>query len=463
VDICHDVLAGGLEVGQQRGTVRDALEVVDGEFQPDAVGDGVCRAAGDGDDDHCVLEGLAGEDVRGADVLPEQVLDRASRGQALEHLGFGVGRVGGGAGERHAHGLDGGGHGVGRVHAAAGALAVAGVADDVEALVLCDLAGDELAVRLEGGDDVDLLVLERLGAAGLDGAAVDHQGRAVDAAHGHDDAGHVLVAAGDGDVGVVPLAAHDRLDRVGDDLARLQRVAHALGAHGDAVADADGVELHAQQARALHALLDLVVEVHQVHVARVARVPYGADAHLRLVHVRLAHPRRVQHGLRRALRLGLRDVLGHRIELIVGPGAARRGAGEGAGDVGIGVPLRARRPPGAGEGSSKAGERHCYGGLQTGAGAAGALETERPPASTLLTLFRANDACRLRSSLRRGDVRVSMGASGSLSANRRRGDHQLHTSRHTARVTFVKLWQSARAVSAGSRFYTLVRYASSKC
>ena len=53
------------------------------------------------------------------------------------------------------------------------------------------------------------------------------------------------------DVGVVPLGAHHGLDRVGDQVARLQRVAHALGAHRDAVADADGVEPHADQAGGL--------------------------------------------------------------------------------------------------------------------------------------------------------------------------------------------------------------------
>ena len=51
------------------------------------------------------------------------------------------------------------------------------------------------------------------------------------------------------DVGVVPLGAHHGFDRVGDQVARLQRIAHAVGAHRDAVADADGVEAHADQCR----------------------------------------------------------------------------------------------------------------------------------------------------------------------------------------------------------------------
>ncbi len=38
-----------------------------------------------------------------------------------------------------------------------------------------DVAGEEFAVALEGGDDVELLMFR--GAAGADGAAVDHEGR----------------------------------------------------------------------------------------------------------------------------------------------------------------------------------------------------------------------------------------------------------------------------------------------
>ena len=49
--------------------------------------------------------------------------------------------------------------------------------------------------------------------------------------------------------------------------------------------DADGVEAHADQAGGVDALLHLVAEVVQVHVAGVAFVPDGADADLGLVHV----------------------------------------------------------------------------------------------------------------------------------------------------------------------------------
>ena len=98
----------------------------------------------------------------------------------------------GGHGQRHAHGLDGRGHGVGGVHAAAGARARTGVLHHLLQLRLGDLLGQELTVGLEGGDDVELAVAE---PPGLDGAAVDHDAGAIDAGHGHQRAGHVLVAA----------------------------------------------------------------------------------------------------------------------------------------------------------------------------------------------------------------------------------------------------------------------------
>ena len=55
-------------------------------------------------------------------------------------------------------------------------------------------------------------------------------------------AGHILVAAADGEQAVHARGAANGLDRVGDDFARDQRILHALGAHGDAVADGDGAE-----------------------------------------------------------------------------------------------------------------------------------------------------------------------------------------------------------------------------
>ena len=56
-------------------------------------------------------------------------------------------------------------------------------------------------------------------------------------------------------------------DRVGDDLARRQRIEHAVMAHGDAVVDGDGVEFLGDAAGSLDLARDQLAEILQVHVA----------------------------------------------------------------------------------------------------------------------------------------------------------------------------------------------------
>jgi hypothetical protein len=48
------------------------------------------------------------------------------------------------------------------------------------------------------------------------------------------------------------LAAHDGLDTVSDDISGLQGVTHAIGAHGNAVRDTNGVEAEASEASLRH-------------------------------------------------------------------------------------------------------------------------------------------------------------------------------------------------------------------
>ena len=168
-----------------------------------------------------------------------------------------------------------------------------------------DLAGDVFAITLKGGDDVEFFVIEM---ARLDRAAIDHDRRPIEPAHGDQAARHVLVAAGKRDIGVVPLGRHDGFDRVGDQVARLERIAHAVGPHRDAVADADGVETHADHAGGHDPLFDPLGEGIEVHVAGVAFVPDAGDADLRLLHVGFGHAGAIEHGLAGALRLGLGDV-----------------------------------------------------------------------------------------------------------------------------------------------------------
>ena len=63
-----------------------------------------------------------------------------------------------------------------------------------------------LTIALEGGDHIDGLVGDAA-VSRLDGAAVDHERRPVQACHGDDDTRHVLIAARQRDVGIIPLQA----------------------------------------------------------------------------------------------------------------------------------------------------------------------------------------------------------------------------------------------------------------
>src|SRR4029079_1812193 len=92
---------------------------------------------------------------------------------------------------------------------------------------------------LERRDDGEVLALP---LAWLDGAAIDVDRRHVHARHRHYAARHVLVAAADHQHAVHRLAVDAGLDRIGDHLARYQRVLHGLGAHADAVGDGGHAE-----------------------------------------------------------------------------------------------------------------------------------------------------------------------------------------------------------------------------
>ena len=176
------------------------------------------------------------------------------------------------------------------------------MAHDGLALLLGNRVGDELAVALEGGDDVQLLAVQM---AGANRSPVDHQAGPVESAHGDQASRHVLVATRDGDVGVIPLRAHDGFNRVGDQVAGLQRIAHAIGAHRDAIADPDGVEAQTHHAGGVHTFLHLFGQPQKMHVAGIALVPNAGNAHLRLGHVLFGQAGRVEHGLRSALRFRL--------------------------------------------------------------------------------------------------------------------------------------------------------------
>lgn len=75
---------------------------------------------------------------------------------------------------------------------------------------------------------------------------------------------------GDGDHSIKPVTSGSSLDRVGDEIPRLERVAHAEGAHRDSVRDSHRAELVASNASVDEGSLDTVAEVEDVLVAAVA-------------------------------------------------------------------------------------------------------------------------------------------------------------------------------------------------
>lgn len=127
------------------------------------------------------------------------------------------------------------------------------------------------------------------------------------------------------------LRPHDGFYAVGDEVARLEAVAHAPGTHGDGVADPDGVEAEGDHAGVAYSVAHGLGELEQVHVAGVPLVPDGGDPDLRLVEVGIGEADAVEHGLRRPLRLGLRDARAVLIELgLVGDGGGADARGEAA-------------------------------------------------------------------------------------------------------------------------------------
>ena len=111
----------------------------------------------------------------------------------------------------------------------------------------------DLAHAFEDGVEVD--PLRRLHQpAGQHRAAADEDGRDVQPHRGHQHAGDDLIAVGDEDQRVEGMGFGHDFHGVGNQLAAGQAVFHAGVVHGDAVADADGIELEGRTAGAVRPL-----------------------------------------------------------------------------------------------------------------------------------------------------------------------------------------------------------------
>ena len=171
---------------------------------------------------------------------------------------------------------------------------------------------------LEDVDDREVTVTE---LARHRRARVQEDAGEVEPGRGHEHAGQRLVAAGQQHRAVEPLGEHDRLHRVGDDLAAHQGGAHALVAHGDAVGDRDRAELQRETAGGVDALLGPLRQPVQGQVAGGDLVPGRRDADLRLGEVVVAHADRPQHGARRRLGIPVGHLVAARLHRAVGLGA----------------------------------------------------------------------------------------------------------------------------------------------
>ncbi len=121
-----------------------------------------------------------------------------------------------------------------------------------------------------GIDQVEgtLRAVGELDLAGFHRAAGNEDGGDIEPHRRHQHAGGDLVAVGDADHGVGAVRVDHVFDAVGNDLARWQRIEHAVMAHGDAVIHRDGVELLGDAAGRLDLARHQLAEILQVDVAR---------------------------------------------------------------------------------------------------------------------------------------------------------------------------------------------------
>ncbi len=150
------------------------------------------------------------------------------------------------------------------------------------------LAGLHLARRLEHRADTHILPL--IAPCQHRAAAHDHRGD-IHAPGRHEHARHDLVAVRDHHEAVKGVSIGHGLNRIADKLAARQRVLHAIMTHRDAIANADGRELHRRAACRSNPQLDSLRDFPQMDMARdnlVERVDH-ADERLLQILIAVAH------------------------------------------------------------------------------------------------------------------------------------------------------------------------------
>ena len=103
--------------------------------------------------------------------------------------------------------------------------------------------------------------------AGGDRTAVENQSGNIQSRQGHNAAGNGFVATDKDNERIKEIAARDEFDGVRDDFAADEGSAHALGAHGDAIGNGDGVEFERSAAGGANPVFYVLCEFAKVIVA----------------------------------------------------------------------------------------------------------------------------------------------------------------------------------------------------
>ena len=307
-----------LHVGDVRHLGRDAVEVVEVQFDTGLVGQRqqvehrIGRSTERRQDGDGVLERLLGHDHPRRDAEAEQVHHCLAGTTRVVFATAVDGRRRCCAGQRHADRLGDRAHRVGREHAAARTLAGASVPLDLGELVFGDGAERAGPDCLEHAGDVEgpTVVLAR-----QRGTVVDEHAGEIEPGRRHQHGRDALVAPRKADEAVESFGMDDGLDGVADDLTADERGAHALVTHADAVADRDGAELHRETACGAHTDLAELGEFAQRHVAGRDLVPCRGDADLRLHPVVVGHADGAEHGAGRRLLDSVGDVAAARLDV----------------------------------------------------------------------------------------------------------------------------------------------------
>ena len=280
VDVLHQVVPVRRDLADARHAARDLVDVGHREVQLGLLGGGeqvqhgVGRAAHGDVERHRVLEGLTRRDRARqhrrvvAVVVARAQLDGRAAGRLVELPARGVRRQRRAvARQREAQRLGQAVHRVGGEHAAAGAARRARRLLDAREVVVGDRVGHGVGDRRDQVQPLAHGAVDERRRAALHRAAGDEDRRDVQPQRGVEHPRRDLVAVGDAHHGVGAVRVDHVLDRVGDDVARGQRVEHAVVAHRDAVVDGDRVELARDAARGVDGVGDDPADGREMRVA----------------------------------------------------------------------------------------------------------------------------------------------------------------------------------------------------